>query len=1235
MVKFNILLLNNSLSDSSIVFIDTEVSVNRERICDIGAHKPEGSNFHSGSIQSFLNFISDAKYLCGHNIINHDLIYLKKEIGREPLNPEYVIDTLFLSPLLFPEKPYHHLIKDDKLIPEESNNPLNDSIRCKELLLDEIFEFDKLPIRLRTIYYGLLNSQPGYGGFFKYIQFIPDNESLDEQIKVEFDAKICNNSDIKGLVIRHPVELAYALSISHTIKRESSIPQWVIKTFPRVQGILFALRNNPCLEGCLYCNDHLNPIKSLKKYFSYDAFRRFGGEPLQEDAVNAALNNKSILGVFPTGGGKSLTFQLPALMAGETSKGLTVVISPLQSLMKDQVDGLEEKNITEAVAISGMLDPIERKEALERLEEGAVSLLYIAPESLRSHTIELKLLGRNITRFVIDEAHCFSTWGHDFRVDYLYIGEFIRNLTKKKGLESPIPVSCFTATAKKAVIEDIRKYFKIELGEELEIFATAETRRNLKYTVIPAADDQDKFIKLRTLLEDADCPSIVYVSRTRRTQELALKLKQSGIDALPFHGRMDREEKISNQNAFMSGAVNVIIATTAFGMGVNKKDVGLIIHYDISDSLENYIQESGRAGRDESVNANCYILYNENDLLKHFILLNQTKVDKKEIQDIWKAIKTLHRTRDKMSNSALEIARAAGWNEYVAEMETRVLTAISALELAGYIKRGQNNPRIFASSIQVNDSQEAIDRINNSTLFKPSQREHAVRIIKSLISSRSRKKQSDEVAESRVDYLADNLGIVRDEIISVINLLREEKILADNKDLTAYLYSSESSRNSKTTLIACSKIETFLLNNLFNENEKIDIIIKTLNEEGLGKGIPGISVERIRTVVNYWLIKRWVRVTGQRNGGAILRLEKLIKSHQLLAKSDLRHRIASFVLQYLFKKAECERENKDSDPILITFSVLELKDNYLNQDNLFKDEIQNEDIEDALLFLSRTGSIKIDGGFLVLYNRLALERLEKSNKVQYKNEDYKQLEDFYKNKIQQIHIVGEYAKLMLTNYTGALQMVDDYFHLNYDSFIRTYFPGSREKEISMSITPSKFREIVFGLNPMQQAICNDEASSVIVVAAGPGSGKTKLLVHKLAALILVEQVKCEHLLMLTFSRSAAVEFKKRLLDLIGNRTNFIDIKTFHSFCFDILGRVGSLEKSDKIIEEALTKISNNEIEPCHITRSVIVIDEAQDMSESEFKLVSKLNEFNENSKLIAVGDDDQNIFEFMAQVQNT
>ena len=206
--------------------------------------------------------------------------------------------------------------------------------------------------------------------------------------------------------------------------------------------------------------------------------------------------------------------------------------------------------------------------------------------------------------------------------------------------------------------------------------------------------------------------------------------------------------------------------------------------------------------------------------------------------------------------------------------------------------------------------------------------------------------------------------------------------------------------------------------------------------------------------------------------------------------------------------------------------------------------------------------------------------------------------------------------------------VSDYFRMDYRKFIAKYFKGERVEEIERNLTPAKYNQLFRQLSPGQMEIINDKESRCIVVAAGPGSGKTRVLVHKLASILMLEDVKHEQLLMLTFSRTAATEFKERLAKLIGNAAMFVEIKTFHSYAFDILGRVGNLDDSNDVVSRATRMILDGEVEPSRISKSVLVIDEAQDMCREEFELVKALMDRNEELRLIAVGDDDQNIFEF-------
>lgn len=1215
-----------------IAFIDTEIDPYSRKILDIGSIKEDGSSFHNASLAAFIQFLEGVAYVCGHNIINHDLKYVGEVLQDTGIDSTHVIDTLYLSPLLFPAKPYHALLKDDKIQSEEVNNPLNDSKKTRDLFYDEIAAFKERDETLQEIFYLLLKDKKEFKSFFHFLSYTSVNVDIEALIRLKFRNEICEHADLSGMVAAHPIELAYSLSLIHSFNRypqaHSITPPWVLKNYPEVERIMLRLRNRPCVGGCSYCDRALDIRKGLKRFFGYDSFRTFAGEPLQEKAIQAAVHQKSLLAVFPTGGGKSITFQLPALMSGENVRGLTIVLSPLQSLMKDQVDNLEKSGITEAVTINGLLDPIERAKAFERVEDGSASILYLSPESLRSRTIERLILGRKVVRFVIDEAHCFSAWGQDFRVDYLYIGDFIKNIQEKKNLGEPIPVSCFTATAKQKVIEDIQNYFKSKLFLELELFTSRAARTNLHYTVLEKFSEEEKYQATRDLLEEKNCPAIIYVSRTQRANSLAGRLTADGFKAKPYHGKMDVQEKTANQNAFIAGEVSIMVATSAFGMGVDKKDIGMVIHYDISDSLENYVQEAGRAGRDEKIQAECYVLFNEEDLSKHFILLNQTKLSIKEIQQVWKAIKEISKFRSTVSSSALEIARKAGWDDSVAEIETRVTTALAALEDAGYVKRGQNMPRIFANSILARNAQEAIDKIEGSVKFEEKQKEKGIRIIRKLFSSKSRKQANGETGESRVDYLSDHLGIVKEEVIDIINLLREENILADAKDLTAFIKKGENKNHSLQVVRVFKAVEIFVLS-LLEEQEKV-LSLKEVNEEAEANGCEGVNINRIKTVFNFWAIKNWIKrknLEYSKNHVAAICLQpkKLLEE-----KLEKRHELAIFIIEFLYEKSNSDslKEVVGKEEVLVEFSVLELKDAYENAIMSFGKKVSLQEVEDALFYLSRIEAIKIEGGFLVIYNRLTIERLEQDNKRRYKIEDYQKLRQFYENKIQQIHIVGEYARKMISDYRGALQFVEDYFHLNYAVFLNKYFKGSRQEEIKRNITPAKFKELFGELSPTQLKIIKDQETKYIVVAAGPGSGKTRVLVHKLASLLLMEDVKHEQLLMLTFSRSAATEFKKRLLKLIGNAANYVDIKTFHAYCFDILGKVGSLEKSDQIIVKAIERIKNKEVEASRITKTVLVIDEAQDMDRDEFGLITTLMEQNEDMRVIAVGDDDQNIYEF-------
>lgn len=1198
-----------------IAFIDTEVDVGSKKVQDYGAVLEDGAVLHTQSAKEFDAFVSKCDTICGHNIIGHDLKYLQ-------LSGSYTfVDTLPLSPLLFPRKPYHRLLKNDKLQVDELNNPVNDAKKARDLFYDELEAWRQLTAGEREIFWVLLSRFREYEGFFKYLfldSLLDTPQHLGTLIRQEYKGLLCEHANLEDIIQKYPIELAYSLAVIGADDHMSMTPAWVIHAHPRVGYVMNLLRNTPCGQ-CEYCRQRLDAHRGLKEFFGYDEFRLFDGVPMQQQAVEAAIRGESLLTIFPTGGGKSLTFQVPALMAGRNIHGLTVVISPLQSLMKDQVDNLVERGISNAVTINGQLDPVDRAAAIEQVASGTANLLYIAPEMLRSQTIDRLLLSRNVVRFVIDEAHCFSAWGQDFRTDYLYIGDFIRQLQVKKELENPIPVSCFTATAKQKVVSDIRDYFKKKLDIDLIPFATDAARENLHYSVLHAETEDEKYTLLRNLILEHQCPSIVYVSRTKRTQDLAVRLRRDGIQALPFNGKMESSEKVTNQEAFMNDKVQVIVATSAFGMGVDKKDVGLVVHFDISDSLENYMQEAGRAGRDPQMKADCYVLYSDSDLDKHFILLNQTKLSISEIQQVWKAIKDLTAKREKVSCSPLEIARQAGWDDDNGnDIETRVKGAVTALENAGFIRRESNVPHIFASGIKVRSMDEARSRITSSKFFDPSTREEACRIIGSLISSRNTPGGRGGEAESRVDYLADILGMTKETVIRNVNLMRQEGILADSQDMRAYVDRANISRG----LEDASRVELFLLEQF---TEKVQTFsYKQLNADAQADVSPRCTVKMLRALLHFLSIKGYINKQEHLGAAESVSVRLQVDRQTILSRFNRRIDICRHIAKTL--GAQITSDNK-----MVTFSMVELLEQYnaSNQGFLFGSNEKStlSDMEEALLYISRMGMIKIEGGFMVIYSTMQLHRLVVRAR-RYGKEQYRLLDDFYRQRIQQIHIVGEYANMMVRDYDAALQYVHDYFNIDYETFIDKYFKGERRAQIAKNITPAKYKQIFGSLSQQQRRIIDDKESKYIVVAAGPGSGKTRVLVHKLASLLLMEDVKHEQLLMLTFSRAAATEFKKRLIDLVGNAAHFVDIKTFHSFSFDLLGRLGSLEEADNVVPRAAEMIENGEVEEYKIAKTVLVIDEAQDMSTNDFRLVRALMQRNEEMRVIAVGDDDQNIYAF-------
>ncbi|HEY5036745.1 MAG TPA: DNA helicase RecQ, partial [Chthoniobacterales bacterium] len=334
-------------------------------------------------------------------------------------------------------------------------------------------------------------------------------------------------------------------------------------------------------------------LTPLKKHFGYSAFR-----PLQEEIVRDALAGRDVFALMPTGGGKSLCFQLPALLRA----GLTIVISPLISLMKDQVDALQASGVA-ATFLNSSLEGNEARSRLRGLYNGEFRLLYVAPERLMLESFIAKVHEWNVAQIAIDEAHCISEWGHDFRPEY-------RELARLRQFLPNVPLMALTATATERVREDIVRQLKLR---DPRIYVASFDRPNLTYSVVPKASPYDQLLHfLRARPNDS---GIVYCASRKSADSIAAKLNADGIPAKPYHAGLENSERAQNQEAFLRDDVRVVSATIAFGMGINKPNVRFVVHYDLPKNIESYYQETGRAGRD-GLPSDCVLLFSAGDVVK-------------------------------------------------------------------------------------------------------------------------------------------------------------------------------------------------------------------------------------------------------------------------------------------------------------------------------------------------------------------------------------------------------------------------------------------------------------------------------------------------------------------------------------------------------------------------------------------------------------------------------------------
>ena len=490
-----------------------------------------------------------ASFVLGHNLIEFDLPHLTATNPDLRLLKLPAVDTLRLSPLAHPGNPYHRLVKhyqDGGLKRGRINDPELDARLALEVFGDQRKALRGASPDLLAAWHWL--STPDAEGadralddFFSDLRHArrPSDARARTAIARRLEGAAC--ASYAREVLERSSELgwplAYALAWLSVAGGNSVMPPWVRHQFPEAGRLIHRLRDTACRDpGCGWCRERHDASKELKRWFGFDDFRPEplddDGRPMQQAIVEEAMAGKHVLGILPTGTGKSVCYQLPALSHYDKTGALTVVISPLVALMADQVAGLERHGVGCCVSINGLLSMPERADALDRVRLGDAGILLIAPEQLRSRSLRRVLEQREIGGWVLDEAHCLSRWGHDFRPDYRYVARFIRETAR----DGPVPpILCLTATAKPDVSGDIARHFRDKIGIELLIFDGGADRPNLSFEVIPTTGGE-KFAHIHQVLtiylpQDVPGGCIVYCATQRQSEEVAEYLQLKGVAA--------------------------------------------------------------------------------------------------------------------------------------------------------------------------------------------------------------------------------------------------------------------------------------------------------------------------------------------------------------------------------------------------------------------------------------------------------------------------------------------------------------------------------------------------------------------------------------------------------------------------------------------------------------------------------------------------------------------------------
>lgn len=1290
-------------------------------------------------------------FVIGHNAALFDLPELQRLSGHD-LSDRLVIDTLWLSPLAFPTKISHRLEKAYlQATPERGNDPAEDARMSIALLRREFSAIAGMDPRWRRVLAALCTLGRRDGAYRELFGAMLDGVDPRGAVPLTADTVL---ELLPGEVCRLNLDrrlrqaqaqgdgwpLAWALSwILHRDRRKAPAT-WVMAGFPEVRATLDDLRAGQCQDrSCRRCRQAGETIHRMARWFPppTDGVAAFqppvapDGETYQEKIMAGGLDRRSLLGILPTGTGKSRCFQVAALEQHARTGDLTVVISPLKSLMEDQARKAEAAGLPGVARLHGDMDALSRAQVHEALRNGEVALLYVAPERLGNEAMQDLLWARRIGLWVFDEAHCLTSWGQGFRSDYRRVVKWIRRCGCP-GSEAAA-VMCLTATARPETREDIRRLFAVEAGLALELIDGGPHRANLSYLVREAEDDSaaqfEAMLRDPAMLPD-DGQAVVFVRRRETAEALAAALAAKGLCVAAYHAGMSPETKAGIEGEFFGGGVRILVATIAFGMGVDAPNVRLVVHAEPAASLEAYAQEAGRAGRN-GCPAQCVLMWDPQAADKQFEDLVRGHVAREEIEavlghilDRQAQVRDARGTKfpvlslryDEVAQTVLD-RPSPHWNgkspdgaameKYRRWSRDRLDRILAELERHGLVEKVARPPDL--SKMEVDEP--ILRRMAADTARAPATEAAIVRLLARQDSADGR----GLVLPAAIEDLAAACGlpgqVAVEKCNAALSSLRAKGLLRWRIEIDVTL---PKGREPETQLTRWTEEQFAIV-------AAIGGLVEALHEQQAEPAVEDALIEAVEEGVSTPLDLRTslVELTKRANeflGAASLLTPRRVLDHlaelggeggfrhvlerlslsaplsltlalgadEFAAQVQLRHDRLRRVLASL--RAICGADlSVLSELRAVTAAVIA---NGLDLDGLWRrgggDEMPRSEAEQLmrslLTQLSRAKSIVLGPGLFSAFDERSVVVADRQVGVRrnsYTEMMYREgVDAFQQEEVRQLHLMHRFALKVAEAQDAAAELLKDYFERPSAKALERFFSGD-ELEVVRRNRPAgiaRQTELRARLDDQQAEVVHGGAGlSDMLVLAGPGSGKTRVLVERVIWLVSVERAPPDQILMLCYNRRAAQEIRARLraADALGRRGAAVLVQTYHAFALQVLGR-SYAELSDaavaeerqasdtmldrgqaaetfgRILRDAGRRLAENRAAGRSIADFFlrkfrwVLVDEFQDVTEDSFALISEISQQSQKKKrseagsisdlidvrFCAVGDDDQNIYDF-------